>query len=646
MKQSPELHLIVLWEHARVCEREIIDDISKNLQLVDVYEIKWSDDKVSENFTRFYGTFLPSGSQKETHCGCGAFLCLVVRDDKPKYEMVETSRGHEYVNINIFNLKQKYREWTGGGHKVHTTNSIDEVTHDAVLLLGLNYADLVKSAPKKWNGKIKKLNRDLTGANGWDNLTQLFYTLNATTNYVVLRNAEILPAKFDTELHGDIDILTDDFTAISFIINAKKVFPEPYRVHCETKVANKRVLFDFRYIGDNYYCTEYERCLLQGRVLTPKGIFVLKDKDLFYSLIYHALMHKERIASDYYDKIYKLFVKLGLNKKYNIKKYTSPFDLYFQLLVDFMHRNKYAFVKPKDYSVYYSEKLTKFTEYKKYLESKFGFSDVQTVHTDKINRAYNIFASGYDANGTRMFIKISDISGIYANEYHMGKSLYDKDDKHFIRPMYYRDCPDGHFVAYKWTDGITLQDLLDKSDLSDKERKQCLDDVHEIFKCLQNSDVVHRDITLKNFIWAQGRLKLIDFQLAVSKSHYHELNFLSKNPYLLQGLGTPEFRRTKYQWDDAYSLCRVIECIGRQSSYGKKYDEIYNEIHSCINKTVIKAPNNLSKLKSFEIPGVRIKHSPTSYKFSLFGAQIMKTTKSTTTKKYYLFGVPVFKRKI
>ena len=44
----------------------------------------------------------------------------------------------------------------------------------------------------------------------WNSLQQFFDELNLQCNYVVLRNFDYLPEKYKCDLHGDIDLLTDD----------------------------------------------------------------------------------------------------------------------------------------------------------------------------------------------------------------------------------------------------------------------------------------------------------------------------------------------------------------------------------------------------------------------------------------------------
>ena len=48
------------------------------------------------------------------------------------------------INKNIFDSKQLYREWTGGGHKVHTTDNVEESKTQLLLLLNLEYDKLLK----------------------------------------------------------------------------------------------------------------------------------------------------------------------------------------------------------------------------------------------------------------------------------------------------------------------------------------------------------------------------------------------------------------------------------------------------------------------------------------------------------------------
>jgi hypothetical protein len=57
-------------------------------------------------------------------------------------------------------------------------------------------------------------------------------------------------------------------------------------------------MFDLRYVGDGYYDVTMERAMLTNRVVC-RNFFVPNPEDLLYSLLYHALVHKPTISSNY-----------------------------------------------------------------------------------------------------------------------------------------------------------------------------------------------------------------------------------------------------------------------------------------------------------------------------------------------------------
>lgn len=168
----------------------------------------------------------------------------------------------------------------------------------------------------------------------WNSLEQLFSVLNEKCNYVVLRNFQYLPEQFRSELHGDIDILTDDVDRIVEIIGAEKFKPQKYRTHYLCEIGEDTVHFDFRFVGDNYYCKNWEEHILNHRIM-QKGIYIPNEEDYKYTILYHALIHKTNIASDYVENIEHLFGEkpeqlLGKLKGYlkeHDYRFCQPYDL-------------------------------------------------------------------------------------------------------------------------------------------------------------------------------------------------------------------------------------------------------------------------------------------------------------------------------
>lgn len=346
---QPEHHLFILWENARSKEKEISRDLSRRFTIDASLVVHWSQDRVSQNYSRFYGTQLPPGCAKETHCGKGPFRAFLVKDPSPRYETRQTSKGLRSVNVNTFDAKMQYRKWTGGGHRVHATNSVAEAQRDLTLLLGPNWAAEFASSHAS---KESALHRDLVGANGWSHLTELFAVLNACVRYVVLRNFEILPNEHTTELHGDIDLLTDAYDDLVFIAQGAKVFAEPHRVHFRVPIGGAQVPFDFRYVGDDYYDRQWESGILSRRVLCPRGFYTPSAEDYFYSLLYHALLHKRRIAPDYLPKLRQLARDAGVSCKPHLDS-GNPHLLY-SVLVPYLERHQYTCPRPGDQSVFFN----------------------------------------------------------------------------------------------------------------------------------------------------------------------------------------------------------------------------------------------------------------------------------------------------
>jgi len=351
-----EVHLFIIWEKGRKKEKIIIDDISINFDILTIYEVFWDKNEFSNNLTRFYGQNLPKNSNKERHCGNGSFLLIIVKDNHPLYRIRKTSKGSFKVNVNMFDSKEMYREWTGGGHKIHASNSEVEANHDLVLLLGTNTKDFLNNILDVYKDTYIKLERNISGFNGWKSIEELFYILNASIKYVVLRNYEMLPYQYVIGPHSDIDILTENYVNFQYIANAKPVFKNSYRVQNIIIINNKKVQFDIRYIGDNYYDSKWERNILDKRIIHNQCFYVPNDQNMFYSLLYHALIHKPIISSDYKEKLTDIYNTLNHNNVYDFD--ANNIEKLSEQLRDFMNKNAYVMREPFDASVYFNKKIT------------------------------------------------------------------------------------------------------------------------------------------------------------------------------------------------------------------------------------------------------------------------------------------------
>ncbi len=359
MNNNSEIHLFILWENALYKQKEILTKINEKFKIIKMYKIRWSEELFVKNLVRFYGRSFSDCEAKAQHCGKGQFLLIIVKDENPIYEKRDTSSGVRTVNVNLFDSKELFRNMTENGNKIHATNDIIETNHDITLLLNKNIKDFLEENEdklKKQNKEIEQIeeiNKDLFGANGWKDAKEMFYALNNCEKYAILRNYESLPEEIYVNEHNDIDIICESKQNCANILNAEKIFPAEYRVNYRTKVGDKYANFDLRYLGDNYYSENIEKNILEKREFNEKGFYTLNSEDYYYTLLYHAIIHKKTFKPDYKTRLIQM----------NKNKITENTDLeeMVEILKKWLEKNKYLITIPKDKSVEFNiENVYKF----------------------------------------------------------------------------------------------------------------------------------------------------------------------------------------------------------------------------------------------------------------------------------------------
>jgi len=342
-----EVHLLIIWSKARYALDRITADVNKYFEVFEHVEVTWSENNFSKNLSRFYGENLPKGSVKERHCGTGAFRLIIVKDKHPKYQVRETSKGRKLVNCNLFDAKQRYRSWTSGGHKVHATDNTVESKSQLSMLLGYDYASLMSSP---FEGRFIKHEEDLVGSTGWRELKDIFVEVNKCCNYVVMRNYESLDEEVHA-LHPDIDVLCDDSELFVRLINGVATTDKSYRAQYYVYIGAKKVFFDVRSVDDNYYDEKWSREILRSKSIY-NVFFVPSIQNHFFSLIYHALLHKRGLTQEYSDRLNTMFYLADIDSAPPLIE-----EEWISLLAEFMDQHGYDFIEPLDLTVYWNYRL-------------------------------------------------------------------------------------------------------------------------------------------------------------------------------------------------------------------------------------------------------------------------------------------------
>lgn len=541
-----ERHLFIIWEKASYAKDRIINDIKKNLEVIQIVECSWSTNIAHKNFSRFYGTNLPANSFKELECGKGTFHIIFVLDKNPNYQERKTSKGLKVVNVNVFDLKEKYRNWTNGGSKIHATNDPVEFNHDITLLTGLNEIDYFRKYGQLHHRKTKQ---DIIGTTGWKSLKELFYVLNNTVKYVVLRGHEYITNDDVLEDHLDIDILTSDYENTSRIINGQPACSTS-RPHQKISINDKTYYLDLWNTNRQYFDPRWSYSMLSTRVETD-GVFTLNSDNDFYCLLYHCLINKNKIAIDYAEKLNK-YKKICGKEKNNWQ----------EILVDFLRANEYDITKSDDDSI--------------------GFHIENPILRSYAERDGKLIKTHFFDN-EKMYSRICERSASY---YKQGSSIIIDTEYQFLNQL----SPYAFFpkIINKSNDSIEISKLpgksleqikKDKPNLTIEQQRLFVTELIKILEILYKEKIIHRDITPGNILLSLEKDKckayLIDFGWATT---------FENSKTALQPCGLGEHYRHPEYFSDAFALANVIQ------------EAIPNSLYV---QLIVKSLKNISK---FEFP--------------------------------------------
>lgn len=410
LQEGKELHLMIIWNRGLEMKSRILEDLAQRFEIANVYDIEWQKRNFARNVSRFYGKKLPDIGKKVRECGEGPFTLVTFIDTAPQYSERQTTSGPATVNTRVFDLKKKYRESDPGSFRIHATNSPEETRRDLFLLLGVRYEEYLGNA-QPWNGNPIRLTSDTIGFSGFTGLDQVFLLLNQCCRYVVLRNYEGLPEEFVVGPHGDIDLLVESVDEIVSLLGAEKESESEHRVRYFIKVAGEEVFFDLRSVGDGYYDDAFATKLIENRRYEPRGFYIPALEEYFYSLLYHALIHKRQVAADYPGKLAAAYAAMGAG--------VLKSELMVQLLHDYMLHNGYHYTVPQDRSVYFNESNILQGSMIRLPEKKArSFEDLLLVRVRKSRLQLYLFHGVLRKSFFRLYLSLG---GIYKVDFSIGR---------------------------------------------------------------------------------------------------------------------------------------------------------------------------------------------------------------------------------
>jgi len=343
--ENSEVHDFVLWDRGEYARAEqAINEKFTILQAI-MYSPKTfkilgkSRRDVLERF--YHGKMSHHGEKGKT-----PFTVFVVLDAHPVYEIRRNvfNNDKSIVNINTFDLLQKVRAGRTG--VIHGSDNIQE-SYENLKTLTFYEHNIPVCYWDHWRPTFSSFVDFFARLNGIKEL-----------EYVVLRNFEDLPADEHYGEKSDLDILVNDYFlfkrvtgAISYKHKRLKRHPRGgpaveyggYKVAGKVRIGEREVSVDVRFVGDNYYPQEWERNILKNRSVY-NGFYVPGETNLFYSLLYHALVHKRKMSDEYRNQLKEMMCEIQVGKCNENLDDTKAWSL----LDNFMEENEYSYVRPNE----------------------------------------------------------------------------------------------------------------------------------------------------------------------------------------------------------------------------------------------------------------------------------------------------------
>ena len=318
-----EQHIIVDWGNS-FSKREMLEYIGEyGLEFKEVIHVPKLKKK-SKTMTKFYNkpiALYPAGIKIDDERGATDFTIYRVNAEVC-YDYRHT--GHpRLVNINLNDFKWVLRKKAKS--RIHVTDNIQE-TKDNLTALGLY--------EKHYNRREFK------------DISEVFDVLNTLEDfkYVVMRSFEGISDAITIDEHFCVDLLVTDYylakcalDASSVICSGAKLEDGGWRVLNSVLIDGVEVWFNLRYLGDNYYDTKLEHRMLNDRI-AHKNFYVPDKETHLYTLIYHAIIHKDLGKRSSKE----IFRECGVKARV---------DALHGILDGYMKENKFNYVRPTDKSV-------------------------------------------------------------------------------------------------------------------------------------------------------------------------------------------------------------------------------------------------------------------------------------------------------
>ena len=148
MTFDEQTFLFIIWSQGRVAEQRILDDLRRNLTVLETREVSWRKRDFIVKLSAFYDERnWWKWFKKAIRCGTGPFLAIKVRDESPSFQTHRIGSLVIRENHRLIALKDTYRKWAGRKWSVHCSIEAFE-TKRQLSLVGMTETPEPQASPK------------------------------------------------------------------------------------------------------------------------------------------------------------------------------------------------------------------------------------------------------------------------------------------------------------------------------------------------------------------------------------------------------------------------------------------------------------------------------------------------------------------
>ncbi|MDC1396143.1 hypothetical protein N8312_01125 [bacterium] len=353
-----EYALFAVWKDARPNLSKIRDYLQSNFDIILETQVIWSDKYFYNNACRLYDVpFSGKESSRRTQkghrqkIGEPAFPVFIVKDKKPDYGYFQSVSGSVAPgNQNVVRAKKYFRSLSPSSFSVHSSNDISEFYTQAILIFGV---DVLREILDGKRGDMSVISKDLEGADGWLNWEHLYRVMNCTANYLVLRNFEEDPL---LRPNSDLDLLAEDYQRLGSVMALKQHFEKGKPYKGILQIAGEEKNIDISFVGDGYIDQTWQLSMLNAK--EKEGLLFRPDpQNYFFSLLYHAAVHKHEISERYRIRLLQLAEDIRFDG-FTHQTFNSPENIT-SIISGFMNSNGYIHENAIDEAIIQNQNVIK-----------------------------------------------------------------------------------------------------------------------------------------------------------------------------------------------------------------------------------------------------------------------------------------------